>query len=490
MTKPRLGETLLTYFFLFTPSRLRFQLQLVTTLQHANLISLDDYNNFPAKASFVWSAKESFVRDRKMQLNKFFKDLFLANPALVRQPAVLRWAKAPPRVFAEVMVHAAAESDFGTVQLVLNTGVDVNVVSELTGWAALHYAARNGDEQLVRQLLDRSANTNVKVEPRGENTVHSGWTPLCFACANGHHVIAQALLVNHADVNIETADGNNPLTLAIKGQFPAVVRILLSRPELNLAKAFQSEIFNGAHLNALHIAAQLGNASVMKMLIDKGMDVNVVCDPTGCPGWTPLHWAAQTGHEDAVELLLQRGANPTLKTCVKYNMLRTARDTPADIANMFGHEQIARRLMEAADNWRSPTSSTSPDAENNTAVKDKPQHPPESERSLFKLLGVRSTSSESVPDKDKDKKQQSREKRMSRSDRLTAWLMGEDLIEAQKAAAAAAAASNATANSETTDSPAEGASIHAPANDDVDRKSPTIEPALDQSAECQMQLSP
>src|SRR5690606_10928359 len=123
--------------------------------------------------------------------------------------------------------------------------------------------------------------------------------PLCFACANGHHGVAHSLLVNHANVNAETADNNTPLMLAVKGQFPAVLRILLSRPELNLSTAFESEIFNGAHLNALHVAAQLGNATLLKMLLDKGMDVNGISDPNGCPGWTPLHWAAQTGQPDA-----------------------------------------------------------------------------------------------------------------------------------------------------------------------------------------------
>jgi ankyrin repeat protein len=45
-------------------------------------------------------------------------------------------------------------------------------------------------------------------------------------------------------------------------------------------------------------------------------------------GQTALHLAAASGHEDAVRMLIEKGANPTVKD-------RSGR-TPADLARVFG----------------------------------------------------------------------------------------------------------------------------------------------------------
>ncbi len=74
---------------------------------------------------------------------------------------------------------------------------------------------------------------------------------------------------------------------------------------------------NGVNLKAkigvaedswIHIAARNGHSALIKLLLDKGLPVNM----SNKNRWTPLHCAAFYGHRDAVLLLLAHGANPSL----------------------------------------------------------------------------------------------------------------------------------------------------------------------------------
>ena len=58
--------------------------------------------------------------------------------------------------------------------------------------------------------------------------------------------------------------------------------------------------------NALDAASMGGHTDVVKLLLDKGANVN---KPSGNMGWTALSSAAYKGHTDTVKLLIERGAD-------------------------------------------------------------------------------------------------------------------------------------------------------------------------------------
>lgn len=58
----------------------------------------------------------------------------------------------------------------------------------------------------------------------------------------------------------------------------------------------------------LHIASRFGTPEVVKLLLEKGADVNAHRD-----GWTPLHEAASRGKSEIVLLLLQYGADSSIR---------------------------------------------------------------------------------------------------------------------------------------------------------------------------------
>ena len=60
----------------------------------------------------------------------------------------------------------------------------------------------------------------------------------------------------------------------------------------------------------LFAAAKQGELEDVSNLLEKGANVNFVCEDSSCKGWTPVMIAAAENHADVVKLLLEKGADP------------------------------------------------------------------------------------------------------------------------------------------------------------------------------------
>src|SRR5262249_7912466 len=87
---------------------------------------------------------------------------------------------------------AAASGNARTVELLVNAGADVNTAGR-GGETALMTAARAGRAEAVGVLLTHGANPNAREETRGQ-------TALMWAAAEGHADIVQLLVKHGADV--------------------------------------------------------------------------------------------------------------------------------------------------------------------------------------------------------------------------------------------------------------------------------------------------
>jgi ankyrin repeat protein len=93
------------------------------------------------------------------------------------------------------------------------------------GLVPLHWAARQGHEDIARCLLDR----NASVEPRSPE----GILPLHFACEANAGAVVQLLFSRQADPMAVTIDGRSPLHMAAETGASVSVALLLEHTTPN-----------------------------------------------------------------------------------------------------------------------------------------------------------------------------------------------------------------------------------------------------------------
>ena len=178
----------------------------------------------------------------------------------------------------------------------------------------LHKAAREGDADRVRKLLDAGADVNV----RNADKQRLQYTPLHWAAYYGHLEIAEILISRGADLDAEDPDYSTPLYLAAEEGHPKVVEFLISKgAEVNvkssrwgyppLHRAAWGPVTMRKHLGRRTVSEIELNENYLKivgMLLEKGAKVDVLDDD----GKTPLDQAIRNGEKEIVVLLRKHGA--------------------------------------------------------------------------------------------------------------------------------------------------------------------------------------
>lgn len=90
----------------------------------------------------------------------------------------------------------------------------------------------------------------------------------------------------------------------------------------------------------LHGAARGGHEAVVQLLLERGADVTV----KDIHGWTALHEVATSRSEAAARVLLENGADIAAET--------DCRETAPHIAASKGHERLVQLLLEKGSGGR------------------------------------------------------------------------------------------------------------------------------------------
>ncbi|MDB5723633.1 MAG: ankyrin repeat protein, partial [Novosphingobium sp.] len=132
------------------------------------------------------------------------------------------------------------------------------------------------------------------------------------------------LAAKDIDVNIKNPAKETPLMyLSIKGDVPRATALLKRGAEVNQEG-----------WTALHYAATIGNVALIKLFI-----ANYAYIDAAAPNkTTPLMMAARGDHGDAVKLLVDEGADTTLKNDLGMDA--------SEFARSMGHTSLADALRE------------------------------------------------------------------------------------------------------------------------------------------------
>ncbi len=165
------------------------------------------------------------------------------------------------------------------------------LVSSTVAFAGpLHEAARDGDLEQVRALIDAGAD----LDAQGDN----GETPLNTAILKGHVLVATLLIDRGAGIQARNKGGFTPLHAAAYANAVEIAEQLLSRG------ADVNDQQNKAGGTALSVASEEGHAGVAKVLIAHGADL----EAGERNGYTPLTRALWRGQKEVVALLQRSGA--------------------------------------------------------------------------------------------------------------------------------------------------------------------------------------
>lgn len=191
------------------------------------------------------------------------------------------------------LMHAAFYLDAKLTERFLKNGADPNATNK-TGATALMWAV--SDVEKVRTLLKHGAKVNAASD--------AGNTPLIIASHQyGSADVLKELLGRGADVRATTRDGESPVRAATRAGDVEALHVLLAHgADVN---AVNRTAYSGsAEVSALMIAAQFGHRDCVDLLLEKGADVHFASESGNA-----LHFAAFKDRKDIGRLLIERGVN-------------------------------------------------------------------------------------------------------------------------------------------------------------------------------------
>ena len=128
----------------------------------------------------------------------------------------------PSRSLDTLVIEAAKNGDEKDIERLLSEGAATDAVEAVTLRTALHYSAQRGQLGIVRLLLGRKANPNVKDR--------AGMTPLMTSAIGTGQFrddIVRLLVEAKADLDARTPYGDTAIRLAADKGFTKTVLLLI-----------------------------------------------------------------------------------------------------------------------------------------------------------------------------------------------------------------------------------------------------------------------
>lgn len=250
---------------------------------------------------------------------------------------------------------ASAHGHADAIGYLIEAGANVSTVDD-NGVTALMYASASNHVDAMKVLIEKG---NADLDFR-----HSHQGTALLEASTGSAVDAIKLLLEKgAMFDFSDEDGVTPLmAVASQGCIEGQIAIMDKLKSVKSAQELKDHInmFSFSGGSSVMFAAAGGHAPCTKMLIDHGAEVNAIArgtpeylekykkmvedgtiqeDEPNVDGVTALHVAAQGGHLEVVDLLIESGADVTI--------LDDEKRSPLLLAVKGNHGEVAKSLVKA-----------------------------------------------------------------------------------------------------------------------------------------------
>jgi ankyrin repeat protein len=231
--------------------------------------------------------------------------------------------------------YAIQSKQLESIAFLIKGGANINQ-KDSNGYSPLHFAISSGNEEIALHLIKLGADIKVK-DNDGQTPMHISLNsnfpdlfrelvqqgedpnifdpffktyPIQMAAGNGFHLLLDVFLQSNVDLNTETEEfpwspnQSTPLMNAVAGGHTDFVKTLLSYGKCDVNR--QDKLF---HQTPLHLAVELGDFEIVKVLLKNGAKVNI----QDCYGRTPALIAKQYKRKEIHQLLKKYGADLTIQ---------------------------------------------------------------------------------------------------------------------------------------------------------------------------------
>ncbi|EHA98955.1 Ankyrin repeat domain-containing protein 42 [Heterocephalus glaber] len=227
-------------------------------------------------------------------------------------------------------VHLAATHGHSfTLQVMLRSGVDPSVTDKRE-WKSVHYAAFHGRLGCLQLLIKWGCGI--------EDVDYNGNLPVHLAAMEGHLHCFKFLLSRMSNgiqaLKAFNDNGENVLDLAQRFFKQNILQFIQGAAwEGNNPEDQEILAFPG------HVAAFKGDLEMLKKLLEEGI---ISFNERDDNGSTPMHKAAEQGHIECLQWLINMGADN--------NITNKAGERPSDVAKRFAH-LAAVKLLEGVQKY-------------------------------------------------------------------------------------------------------------------------------------------
>ena len=241
-------------------------------------------------------------------------------------------------------LYIASQKNYADcIEVLLNAGAKIDApVSNINfpGSTPLYVAASQKSNDAVKILIKRGANVNAYLT----NSPTPGASCLYIASQNANVEGVKMLLAAGADPNAELSEesmvcGATPLFISAQMGNDSVLPILLAGGA-NINSRIKSR---GVYYNytALHAAIYHNNQTTAQILINQQININI---QAGLKMETALHMATKQGLVNLIKVLLEAGADKTIKNIDG--------ETASDLAYDNGEYRLGYMLRNSSDHCK------------------------------------------------------------------------------------------------------------------------------------------